>query len=61
MLLLNREQGEVIRIGDEISMVICEIRGGQVRVGIVAPREIEVHREEVYIKIQKDKKTNGTN
>jgi len=61
MLILNREQGEVIRIGDDISIVICEIHGGQVRVGIVAPLEVEVHREEIYIKIQKDKKAKGAN
>lgn len=48
MLTLTRKVGEVIRIGDDIEVVVKEIRRGQVRVGIVAPKEVPIHREEVY-------------
>ncbi len=48
MLVLSRRQGESIVIGDNVVVTIVEVRGGQVRVGIDAPRSIEVHREEVY-------------
>jgi carbon storage regulator len=48
MLVLTRRVGEVIRIGDDVSICILEIQRGQVRVAIDAPREIPVHREEVY-------------
>lgn len=48
MLVLSRKIGEVIRIGDDISIRIVSISGTRVRFGIEAPREVEVHREEVY-------------
>lgn len=49
MLTLTRKVGESIRIGDEIQIVVKEIRRNHVRIGIVAPREIKIWREEVYI------------
>jgi carbon storage regulator len=52
MLILTRKSGEGIRIGDFIALKIIEIRGNQVRIGIDAPRNISVHREEVYELIQ---------
>lgn len=52
MLILTRKSGESIRIGDQIILKIVEIRGNQVRVGIEAPRDLAVHREEIYGLIQ---------
>ena len=52
MLILTRKSGEGIRIGDHITLKIIEIRGNQVRLGIDAPRDTTVHREEVYALIQ---------
>ena len=56
MLILTRESGESITIGDDIKIQIIEIKGKQVRVGIEAPREYVIHREEVYIRIQEENK-----
>lgn len=52
MLILTRRAGESLRIGDEIVVTICAINGNSVRVGISAPREVPVHREEVYLRMQ---------
>lgn len=52
MLILTRKSGEAIRIGDQVTLKIIEIRGNQVRLGVEAPRELEVHREEIYALIQ---------
>ena len=53
MLILTRKSGEGIRIGDAIALKIVEIRGNQVRIGIEAPRNVSVHREEIYETIRK--------
>jgi len=52
MLALTRKKGESIIIGDNVEVVILGIAGEQVKVGIVAPREISVHRKEIYEQIQ---------
>lgn len=52
MLILTRSTGKTIRIGDDIEIVILQVRGNQVRVGVTAPAHITVHREEVYQRIQ---------
>ena len=52
MLALTRKKGESIIIGDNVEVVILGITGEQVKVGIVAPREISVHRKEIYEQIQ---------
>ncbi|MPQ99517.1 carbon storage regulator CsrA [Modestobacter sp. I12A-02628] len=51
MLTLTRSVGESIRIGDDIEVVVIEVRGGTVRLGFKAPRSIAIHREEVYQQI----------
>ncbi|MEK6590723.1 MAG: carbon storage regulator CsrA [Nitrospinota bacterium] len=56
MLILTRKSGESINIGDSIKITIIEIRGRQVRVGIDAPPEMVIHREEIYAKIMEENK-----
>ena len=51
MLTLTRSVGETIRIGDDIEIHVVEVRGGTVRLGFKAPREVTIHREEVYRQI----------
>jgi len=53
MLVLGRRPGENIRIGDDIKVIVLEVRGGQIKLGIEAPLEIAVHREEIYERIQR--------
>lgn len=57
MLVLSRHTNEVIRIGDDIKITVVSIRGDKVRIGIDAPRDVSVHRSEVYedIKLQETK------
>lgn len=51
MLILTRRSGESIRIGEDIEITMLGIKGNQVRVGISAPKDIAVHREEIYARI----------
>ncbi len=55
MLMLGRKVGERIMIGNDIIISISAVKGDFVRVGVEAPKEIQVHREEIYRKIQEDK------
>ena len=52
MLILSRRKDEVIMIGDDIALMVVEIRGDKVKLGIMAPGEVQVHRKEVYDAIQ---------
>lgn len=52
MLILTRKIGEVLNIGDDVTVTVLGVKGNQVRVGIDAPREVTVHREEIYRKIK---------
>jgi carbon storage regulator len=55
MLVLSRQKDESIMIGDDVEITIVDVRGDKVRLGINAPRNIAVHRKEIYIAIQKEK------
>lgn len=54
MLVLSRKKNEKITIGDDITVAVVEIRGDKVRLGIEAPKEVPVHRQEVYDAIQRN-------
>jgi len=55
MLVLSRQRDESIMIGDNVEIIIVDVRGDKVRLGITAPKEIPVHRREIYDAIQREK------
>ena len=64
MLILTRRVGESLMIGDDVNVTVLGIKGNQVRIGVNAPKEVAVHREEIYQRIQEenessDKVANG--
>ena len=54
MLILTRRIGETLMIGDDVSITVIGVKGNQVRIGIDAPKEVAVHREEIFKRIKND-------
>ena len=55
MLILTRKVGEALMVGDDVNITVLGVKGNQVRIGVSAPKEVAVHREEIYQRIQKEK------
>jgi carbon storage regulator len=56
MLILTRRTGETLMVGDEVTVTVLGVRGNQVRIGVSAPKEVAVHREEIYERIKAEKR-----
>ncbi|ASJ72472.1 carbon storage regulator CsrA [Granulosicoccus antarcticus] len=59
MLILTRRAGETLMIGDEVSVTVLGVKGNQVRIGVNAPKEVSVHREEIYARIKKEQEVDS--
>lgn len=59
MLILTRRVGETLMVGDDVTVTVLGVKGNQVRLGVNAPKEVAVHREEIYLRIQHEKSTDG--
>ena len=58
MLILTRRAGETLMIGDDVTVTVLGVKGNQVRIGVNAPKDVQVHREEIHHRIQAEKKQN---
>jgi carbon storage regulator len=62
MLILTRRVGETLMVGDEVTVTVLGVKGNQVRIGVNAPRDVAVHREEIYERIKDEQsRKDGTN
>jgi carbon storage regulator len=57
MLILTRRVGETVMIGNDVTVTVLGVKGNQVRVGVNAPKEVAVHREEIYERIKREEQT----
>jgi carbon storage regulator len=55
MLILTRKVNESLKVGDDVTVTVLGVKGGQIRIGISAPRDVAVHREEVFERIQRER------
>ncbi|MGI6408993.1 MAG: carbon storage regulator CsrA [Gammaproteobacteria bacterium] len=58
MLILTRRVGETLMVGDDVTVTVLGVKGNQVRIGVDAPKDVAVHREEIYQRIQNEKDAN---
>jgi len=61
MLILTRRIGETLMVGDDVAITVLGIKGNQIRLGVDAPKDVSVHREEIYQRIQRERGDEETN